>query len=157
MTLVAINRLSGRADWSTGISDRPLRNPADQIVESGECAYCACQGMLRRISLSTGRRDWERFLGNAAEQWRIAAQNDVVAGWPITGTDSAAAKGLNPAFVVWCDANDGRILRRLTLPSGDLVVEVAGDGQGWLVQTKRSLIAYRPVDANADTATVANR
>eukprot|EP00456_Euglypha_rotunda_P072543 TRINITY_DN656_c0_g1_i14.p1 TRINITY_DN656_c0_g1~~TRINITY_DN656_c0_g1_i14.p1 ORF type:complete len:593 (+),score=129.13 TRINITY_DN656_c0_g1_i14:248-1780(+) len=157
MTLVSINRSTGRADWSVGISDRPLRHPSRQVIAKDEFAYATCQGLLRRISLETGKREWERFLGSATEQWRVVASDEAVAAWPIASSDSVDAKKQNSSFVVWCDGRDGRILHRLNFPRGEQAVEVTCDEQGWLVQTNQSLIAFRPVGLRVDVAAAEKR
>ncbi len=142
MTLSNLHRRTGTAEWTVGIAHLPLQSPERQIIASGDAAFAASHGLLRRISLKYGDCQWERFLGSTADQWQVAACGDVIAAWPI---DSIGLNQSQPPFVVWCDARTGRILQRLTLPVGDQIQAVTSDEQGCLVKTRNEIIAYAGV------------
>jgi len=143
MTLVGVNRLTGRSDWSVGLADVPLSRPSDQVIATDDAAFAASHGLLRRVSLKYGDLQWERFLGSAHDQWRVAACGGLIAAWPIgSPTDS-------PRHVVWCDAQTGRIVQRVHLPGGERPVQVNGDGRDCLVVTDRGLIVYRGLETSA--------
>ncbi len=139
MTLSSLDRRTGTAQWTVGIAHLPLQYPERQIIASGDAAFAASHGLLRRISLKYGDCQWERFLGSTADQWQVAACGDLIAAWPIELNQS------QPPFVVWCDARTGRILQRLTLPAGNEVQSVTSDEQGCLVKTRNEIIAYAGV------------
>jgi hypothetical protein len=77
----------------------------------------------------------------------------LVAAWPLETSEIAVPLKQQASFIVWCDADDGRILQRLNLPKGERVIDAIGDEQGWLVQTSQNLIAFRPSGERQDVAT----
>jgi outer membrane protein assembly factor BamB/tetratricopeptide (TPR) repeat protein len=149
-SLTSVNRATGQAEWTAGISDRPMEFPARQVIATSDAAFAASQGLLRRISLKNGERQWERYLGSTADQWQVTATGKLVAAWPIvppTETDSARQ---TPTFVAWCDAASGRIVQTMTITSDEHPRNVSSDDQGWLVRTSRRIVAFSSAPGQRD-------
>ena len=148
-TLASVNRTTGTPNWSTGLADRPLKTPASQVITHGDAAFAASHGLLRRISLKYGDCQWERFLGTATDQWRVCACGELIAAWPVESKTEINSSGPRQ-IVVWCDARTGRIIQRMSIANEERMINVTGDERGCLVQTDRSLIAFRAAGDRAD-------
>jgi len=146
-TLCRINRTNGRADWSAGIAVRPLSDPRNQVISTDQAAFAASQGLLRRISLSNGSCDWERYLGSVAEQWRVSSDGRTLAAWPVD-------RGENPSrdSVVLCDVRTGRLIQRIPVPAESSITDVTWDEHGCLITGADRLAAYH---TRSDAAVVA--
>ncbi len=154
-TLASVNRSTGRPDWSVGIADRPLNVPGAQVVATDDAAFAASHGLLRRISLKYGDCQWERFLGSAADQWRVAACGGLIAAWPVPSRSGPDAHRSVPQSIVWCDAKTGRVIQQMTVANNERVLDVTADEHGCLVQTDRTLVAFRPAAAPRDIVSIA--
>ena len=141
-TLVEINRDTGRVAWSAGLCDLPLTDPTRQVISANDAAFVASRGLLRCVSLKNGERRWEQFLGQADEQWRVAACGSLIAAWPISARESSTMS------VVWCEADSGRIVQRLNLPLGTRSLSLIGDERGASVLTDLNVIALRLASAS---------
>jgi outer membrane protein assembly factor BamB len=154
-TLVGLSGANGQAEWSAGIADRPLVNPAQQVVAQGGAAFAASHGLLRRVSLMTGECEWERYLGSAAEQWRVTPSRALLAAWPIGNPPGASTP--NPQAIVWCDLTTGQILQRMFVDQAETVDTVHCDPLGWLILTDRRVLALtsaqQPLAATGGTTT----
>ena len=142
-TLVEMHRDTGRVVWSSGLCDLPLVEPSRQVLATDEAIFVASRGVLRSVSLKNGERRWETFLGRGGDQWQTAACGPLIAAWPMD------PRGSSPASVVWCDAASGRIVERLSLPSGTKSVSVVGDERGATILTDLNVIALRASDPTA--------
>ena len=155
-TLTDIHRETGRALWSAGLTDWPLIDPVRQVVTNDTTAFVASRGCVRAISLNTGQRIWERFVGDetrSAEtanvssshgQWSVAVCHSLIAAWPMTSTSSAPQTDSPFRSVCFCAADSGRIVQRCQLPSNAQSAAVANDSNGALIVTDRGIIALRP-------------
>jgi outer membrane protein assembly factor BamB/tetratricopeptide (TPR) repeat protein len=143
-TLTSVNPLTGRADWSVGIADRPLKNPGTQVVATRDAAFAASHGLLRRISLKYGGCNWEQFLGTTADQWRVADCGELIAAWPVETPNRGDSSVRSPQHIIWCDARTGRVIQQLTIGTDERVLDVTGDEHGCLVRTNKTLVAFRP-------------
>lgn len=149
-TLTSVNRTTGRAEWTAGVSDRPMEFPARQVIATSDAAFAANQGLLRRISLKNGERQWERFLGSTADQWQVAASGELVAAWPIIPAKPTDSGSQAPTFVSWSDVTSGRIVQRMTITPDEQILDVSGDDQGWLVRTSRRIVAFSSASGQRD-------
>ena len=143
-TLVRIDPLTGMPSWTAGVADVPLMAPARQVVCTGDAAYVASQGLLRRISLKTGECTWQRYLGTIADQWRLSICGDLIAAWSVESSSQVKPPRVGSRqSVVWCDCLSGHPVQTTAFAPGERVLDLAADDQGCLVRTNQNLVAFR--------------
>ena len=158
--LMSFNPANGKRKWSIGLADFPIESPAQQICVLGDTVFATSQGWLRGLDCKDGTSRIERFLGDAAPQWKttvawkshetaafisqpttkdsLAPPCGLLAIWPRKTTTAAGSA------ILLCDAVTGEVTQRLHFDSEPKNIVIDSDGNG-LVWTEKSLTGLQPL------------
>ena len=108
-TFASINLTDGGVEWSAGLGAIPV-NPATAVCLDDQQVYAVSGGIMRCLSLETGKRLWDRYLGETLSgEWRIALQPKAVAAW------GSSRAGLS---LIVCRSQTGLPVQKFSFPTG---------------------------------------
>lgn len=156
MRLASFDPATGSRKWVAGLTNMPMKNAAARIAVDQNSVFATANGVLRAISIKGGYVQYERYLGNVAEQWRttvawvdqserpvgqknlyeLTPPSSIIAAWSDSSDD-----GQHYAISL-CDGQSGTILQQLRMvgePRG-IMLDASGRGILW---TDRAVVGLR--------------
>ncbi len=156
--LMSFDPENGTRRYSSILTDFSMQNPENQISTHHDLVFATSQGVLRGISIRDGKVRFEKYLGDAASQWKttvawpprprreLANMSDetrsehcLVAVWAKSAPDQ------RQHTVLLCDGETGEITQRLRIesPPRELVLTEGGQGILW---TEKKLLGLQSSD-----------
>lgn len=148
---VRLDPQTGEVMWKVSLGPLPLADVIDAAVLTDTHLVAVSDGILRAISVDSGKLVWRCHLGPG--EWNLRTHGNTIVGFPVTETNESH-ENTESLFLVVCAADSGRLIQRLRLSGNSSRRSfLAGSDTGCLIDGDR-LIGLRPYASTDQKAAV---